>query len=48
MEYLANLVTNRKAGVQTGHRFLENHADAIAADFPHGLGVKAEQVFVFK
>ena len=43
-----NLFAYSHNRVQAGHRFLENHGDPVAADFPHFIFRKFQQVLTLK
>ncbi len=47
-QYFAELKTNGKNRVETGHRFLKNHADAITAQRSHCFSVQRSQVGIIE
>ena len=43
-ECFVELPAHREHGVECGHRFLEDHRDAIAADVPHRVLICGRQI----
>ena len=45
---LGNLISDPHHGIERGHRLLEDHGDAISANFPHFVFVEIEKVGAFE